>query len=266
VRAEPSELIIGQGLPLPATTLTALAVEPTGLPVQTRFSLCTRLGDAPPGDLACPGNAGIDLPDAGPAGARLDLANPDIVAFAASVQLDGGAFDAGGLAEQLAAGVPLLVGFEADAPAQDGGPTPQKLSGFAAVLLRTPDKGPANVNPELTALRIAEAPDGGGLEFDPGPEIPQSGEELIVDAGLVMRLTPVTAPKDDPAKKYGYSFFTTAGSISSLRSTDITGTGQTAPIWVEWTAPLEPQDVRFWVVVRDGRGGTAWLERKLHVR
>lgn len=76
----------------------------------------------------------------------------------------------------------------------------------------------------------------------------------------------LAAPKDDPSKKYGYSFFTTAGTISSLRSTDITATGQPAPIWVDWTAPDRAQEVRLWVVLRDGRGGTAWLTRVVPVR
>ena len=77
-----------------------------------------------------------------------------------------------------------------------------------------------------------------------------------------MRLQPRWLPKDDPSKKYGFSFFATAGEISSLRSTDTTATGEPAETWVEWTAPAGPQPaVRFWVVLRDGRGGTDWLEK-----
>ena len=272
VRAEPAELILAQGAPLPATTLTALAVEPSGVPVETHFSLCTRLGDAPPGDLACPGTAGIDLPDAGPEAARLDLSDPRIVAFAASVQLDGGAIDAGGLAQQLSQGVPLLVGFESTAPAfgnPDGGPAGgadglQHLQGFAAITLRTAERGPANLNPELIGLRLVNAPDG-GFDYDPGPEVPADGG-LVVPTGAVLRLTPVSAPKDDATKKYGYSFFVTGGSLGALRSVDITATGQPGDIWVQWSTPLDPQPVRLWVVVRDGRGGTAWLERVVQVR
>jgi hypothetical protein len=77
----------------------------------------------------------------------------------------------------------------------------------------------------------------------------------------VVRLQPEAAPKDDPSKKYVYSFFATAGDISSLRSTDITATGQAAETWVEWTAPDAPQAVRFWLVLRDDRAGVDWLEK-----
>jgi hypothetical protein len=34
---------------------------------------------------------------------------------------------------------------------------------------------------------------------------------------------------------------------------------------VEWTAPPIPGPVRFWVVVRDDRGGAGWLIRDVQV-
>jgi hypothetical protein len=237
VRADPAELILLPDAGPPATTLTALAVDPSGAAVSVRFALCMDLSGVPSATLPCPGSAGIDLADAGPLSARLDLSDPRILAFAASVQLDGGALDAGGIAKSLDQGVPLLVGFDATAAAED-------LSGFATITLRTDLRGPADVNPELVRLDI----DGG------------------VHPGSTVRLTPVTAPKDDPSKRYGFSFFATAGEISSLRSTDTTASGDPAPIWVDFTLPGTAGPVRLWVVVRDGRGGTAWLERALTVR
>jgi hypothetical protein len=33
----------------------------------------------------------------------------------------------------------------------------------------------------------------------------------------------------------------------------------------EWTAPAEPGPVRLWGVIRDNRGGTAWVEGKIIV-
>jgi hypothetical protein len=239
VRAEPPELILEPGSPLPAATLTALAVEPSGIAISVQFALCTRLGDAPSPTLPCPGSAGIDLPDAGPLAARLDLADPRILAFAAQAQLDGGAFDAGGIALGLDQGVPLLVGFTALAGQQ-------KLDGFESITLRSPARGPVNQNPEITGLQV--------------------GDGSPVHANQKVRLQPLTAPKDDATERYGFSFFATAGNISSLRSTDTTATGQPAPTWVEWTAPASPQPVRFWVVVRDGRGGTGWLHQNLDVQ
>lgn len=240
VRAEPPELILDADAgTIPATTLTALAVNPRGEPIAVRFAFCTDLSGVPSATLACPGASGIDLPDAGPLAARLELSDPRIVAFAQAAQLDGGAFDAGGLVKTLDEGVPLLYGFTATAGTQESG-------GFGTITLRTPARGPANVNPELLDLEIG---DGG-----------------TVAAGEVVRLQPVAAPKDDAAEKYGYSFFATAGEISSLRSTDTTATGGTARTWVDWTAPATAQEVRLWVVLRDGRGGTAWLTRDVQVR
>ena len=236
VRADPPELVLLPDAGLPATTLTALAVDPSGAAISMRYALCADLSGVPSPDLPCPGAAGLDLPDAGPLAARLDLSDPRLLAFAASV--DAGAFqDAGGIAAALDQGVPLLYGFEASAG-------DAQLDGFGTITLRTGKRGPAGTNPELLALDI----DGG------------------VSPGATVRLTPVTAPKDDPTKRYGFSFFATAGEISSLRSTDTTATGQSAPTWVDWTVPDAGGVVRLWVVVRDGRGGTAFLEREVTVR
>jgi hypothetical protein len=234
VRADPAELILDPDAGFPAATVTALAVQADGGPISLQFALCTDITGAPSPTLPCPGDAGIELPESGPVSARLDLSDPRILAFAASAQLDGG-FDAGfGIESSLDQGVPLLLGFTARADAQ-------RIDGFQTLILRSPARGPADVNPVLLELEIG----------DGGPIAPNETVRLQPDAG----------PKDDPAKKYGYSFFATAGEISSLRSTDTTASGQPAETWVEWKAPDAGQQVRFWVVVRDGRGGTAWLER-----
>jgi hypothetical protein len=257
VRAEPAELILSADAGVPAATLTALAVEPTGAPVSLQFALCTWLGDAPPATLPCPGSEGIDLPDAGVASARLDLADPRIVAFAQQAQLDAGTFDAGGIPESLAEGVTLLVGLTATAPPA------QRLDAFATITVRDDTNGPANTNPDLDALTIATARS--DFDVDPAVEIPADGT-LTVARGAKTHLTPVAAPKPDPTERYGFSFFATRGEIGSLRSTDTTSTGQPAPTWVQWTAPDDPGPVQLWVVVRDGRGGTGWLTRTLTVQ
>ena len=101
----------------------------------------------------------------------------------------------------------------------------------------------------------------GGQGID-APEV----QPLPLRTGETVRLIPVPAPRDDPSKRYGYSFFTTGGSTSALRSTDTTATGQPAEISVSWTAPPAPETVRIWVVARDGRGGTGWIERSVAVR
>ena len=235
VRADPPELVLVADGGLPATTLTALAIDPSGAAISMRYALCLDLSGVPSATLPCPGSAGLDLPDAGPLAARLDLSDPRLLAFAATA--DGGAVDAGGILAALDDGVPLLYGFTATAGAA-------RLDGFGTLTLRSAKRGPAGTNPELLALDI----DGG------------------VSPGATVRLTPVTAPKDDATKRYGFSFFATGGEISSLRSTDTTATGEAAPTWVDWTVPDAGGSVRLWVVVRDGRGGTAFLERDVSVR
>ena len=237
VRADPPELILEADAGLPGTTLTALATDPSDSAISMRYALCTDLSGVPSATLPCPGTSGIDLPNAGPSAARLDLSDPRILAFAASAQVDGGTFDAGGLARTLDEGIPLLYGFQATA----GG---AQFDGFGTITLRTGKRGPADTNPELT-----------GLDIDGG-----------LGRGATVRLTPLTAPKDDATKRYGFSFFATAGEISSLRSTDTTATGEAANTWVDWTVPDAGGPVRLWVVVRDGRGGTAFFEREVTVR
>src|SRR5437868_14883922 len=240
VRADPPELVFEPDAGAPAATLTALAVEPGDASVTVQFALCKEITGTPSPTLPCPGDAGIELPSTGPVSARLDLAEPSIVAFASAAQLDAGLFDGGaGIEETLGEGVPLLIGFTARTASE-------RLDGFSILILRSDARGPADENPELNDFLIA---DGG----------------LIVTREVV-RLQPVPVGPDDPPKVF--SFFATAGSVSSLRSTNRTVTGQPAPIWVEWTAPdpTPAAPVRLWVVVRDEQGGTAWAERSAHLQ
>ncbi|MFL5362894.1 MAG: hypothetical protein ACJ78U_18170 [Myxococcales bacterium] len=262
VSAEPADLVVSQGQPPPRTTLTALAVEPSGAPVTMRFALCTEQSATPAPDLDCPGAQGIDLPPSGSTSAILDLGDPRIVAFAQSA--DAGVADGGSLPS---GGIPVVVGFEASAPAHtlpdggpagaDGGPL-QIVRGFTLVDLHD-DSRPTNRNPRVDALLVAA---------DGGPDLAPDGS---VPVGTVQRLTPVPAPDakervpGGAVESLGYSFFATAGSLSSLRSTDTTATGEPADTFVDWNAPADPGPVRMWVVVRDGRGGTGWLERDFSV-
>jgi hypothetical protein len=263
VRADPAEIVVSDGGSPPVTTLTALAVEPSGVATAVRYALCTVQDPAPSPTLDCPGSQGLDLPARGDDSALLDLRDPRFLPILLTA--DGGTSDA---AAVLREGVPVVIGFEATAPAHteaDGGPAGadggslQVVRGYTTVVVHD-DSRPANQNPELAAVRIG--PDGGiDLAADGSTAVPSA---------TVERLTPIPAPgakEGTPSgpEKLGYSFFATAGSVSSLRSTDTTSTGQTADTFVDWTTPSGPGPVRIWVVVRDGRGGTGWLERDLSV-
>ena len=264
VQAEPAELIVEPGQPLPRTTLTALAVEPSGAPIAMEYALCTVQEAVPPPDVDCPGTQGIPLAPAGPTSAVLDLGDPRAIALALQLAQDAGVADGGGLPP---GGVPVLVGFRATAPAHtlpDGGPPGtgagdvQIFQGLTTVTARGPG-APANGNPAIAALRMGDA----------GVELAADGTSGA-PASTTQRLTPVPAPgskepADGGVEALGYSFFATAGSISALRSTDTTATGQPADTSVDWTTPAQAQQARLWVVVRDGRGGVGWIARSVEV-
>jgi hypothetical protein len=252
VRAEPAELIVGSGPP-PSSTLTALAVLPDGGPTSVDFAICTDQTNPPAADLDCPGTQGIALPPAGPTSAVLDLSDPRIQQLAAALAQSA---NAGAALDQ---GVPIVIGFQANAADAlvDGGPARQIVRGLTTISAYGPTRM-LNHNPELAALRT----DAGEVAADGG---------TVFAADTVQRLTPEPLPdaKEPTAEgpeKLGFSFFATAGEISSLRSTETTATGQPGSLFTDYTAPREEQQVRLWVVVRDGRGGTGWLERLVEVR
>ena len=258
VQAEPAELIVDPSQPPPKTTLTAFAVEPSGATIAMEYALCTVQELVPPPDVDCPGTQGIPLPPAGPLSAVLDLGDPRAIALAQQIAQDGG----GTLPPE---GFPILVGFRATAPAHglpDGGPPGadggdlQIFNGLTTVTARAPG-APLNHNPAIDSLLLGDA----GIAGDGSTQAP---------ASTTLRLTPVPAPDakepaDGGVESLGYSFFATAGSISSLRSTDTTATGQPADTSVDWSTPSEPQDAGLWVVVRDGRGGVGWISRYVRV-
>ena len=67
-------------------------------------------------------------------------------------------------------------------------------------------------------------------------------------------------------EKLNFSFYATAGEVGQLRSADTTATGQPGLASVDYTVPLAAAaPVRLWLVVRDGRGGVGWLERRFTV-
>jgi len=264
VQAEPAELIVDPAQPLPRTTLTALAVEPSGAPIAMEYALCTVQQAVPPPNVDCPGTQGIPLPPAGPTSAVLDLGDPRAIALALQFAQDGGMADGGALPPE---GIPVLVGFRATAPAHtlpDGGPPAadggdlQVFRGLTTVTARGPG-APPNQNPGIAAVWLGAA----------GIEIAADGT-TAAPASTIQRVTPIPAPgakepADGGVEALGYSFFATAGSISDLRSTDTTATGEPADTFVDWTMPGTAQQARLWVVVRDGRGGVGWIARSVQV-
>jgi hypothetical protein len=142
----------------------------------------------------------------------------------------------------LTSGTSLVVGISASSGSEI-------LDGFAEVPLLQP---PAAVheNPEMRALLVN------------GVELPADGSGVL-PAGTKVRLEPVQASGTDPLN---FTFFATDGDVDSLRSADQTVTGEPADPSIDYTVPVSPGEVRFWVVVRDGRGGVGWLTRTAQVR
>lgn len=62
------------------------------------------------------------------------------------------------------------------------------------------------------------------------------------------------------------SWFTTLGELSPTQTGGTAFDGVESPHYAEWELPEEgapEQEVTFWVVVRDGRGGTSWTSRRV---
>src|SRR5262249_43062153 len=147
VQANPAELVVEDSLP--AVTLTALAIVPSGAPIELQWALCPLPANVPPpASLDCPGSYGIALTQDGNGVALLDLADPSTQLFWDVLfrTPDGTPLTDDQRASTLAAGTTAVAGFSAKA----GG---EELDGFAEIPLRSAG-APLNHNPSLTGLLV----------------------------------------------------------------------------------------------------------------
>ena len=130
-----------------------------------------------------------------------------------------------------------------------------------------------NVNPVIPGLRMNgfawDAGDvirvrGATAEWEVTPDDLTGLEETYVVPSLSLK--PVTL-----VESWKISWHSTLGRFSSTTTggTDFTGaTGKHHSMWLPridgGTEGIPEQDVDFWAVVRDGRGGETWLNRKAH--
>jgi hypothetical protein len=251
VKAEPAELIADKAADPPQTTLTALAVDPSGATIEVRWALCTAQG-VPSPSIDCPGAQGLDLLADASFRGKLDLGSQQFRGAYQQILTGQAGFPPDQVAEQLAQGVPLIVGFTALLGAQ-------RFPGLTTITLRSPDANkPVNQNPGVASLfagDFAIADDG----------------STTVPTGATVHLTPVPSEGSheltaDGYEKLNYSFYSTDGEVQTLRSTDTTASGTDADPSIDWIAPKTPGTVQLWVVVRDGRGGVGWLARTLTVQ
>ncbi len=137
-----------------------------------------------------------------------------------------------------------------------------------------PPKTP-NRNPELTALKIAGTPtiERGPIEVGRGDEVLL--EPIFHEGATVEEYVVPLFPDPETRTLGGYrvlteaisfDFYATAGGFDAgtLRTRDVTGDAE--ELEATWTAPDEVGEQRLWVVVRDDRGGTSWVERVFAVR
>lgn len=135
--------------------------------------------------------------------------------------------------------------------------------------------GDVNLNPTLEAEAIE-------LDEQEWPELPAAEGDCAgaghpeVDAGSkhVIQVAldeqdrdplPVESELDPAREALQLSHFTTAGDLSRVFQS-VAWDSRELSRRVEWTAPAEPGLVRFWLVLRDFRGGGDFTERAVCVR
>jgi hypothetical protein len=66
-------------------------------------------------------------------------------------------------------------------------------------------------------------------------------------------------------ERWQVAWHTSLGTLSPTETGGVDLGGEAGRHHVEWQPPegVGPRDVRFWVTVRDGRGGLSWLTRRV---
>jgi hypothetical protein len=259
IKAEPAELALAPDastLP-PPVTFDALTATPDGRAVTVTYALC-RPDVNPYGDVACPGDSGVPLSNG-----RLDLNDPAVQALLIeSFQAatggtgggSGGSFDFSDPAVQavLQAGLPLFVGYEAtDGSGEAGGVE----RGVRRITLRVTDT--PNLNPVMQDVLWNGASLAGPLPLDREvtftPVLGEGSEESY------------STPDGVKTEQVFYSWYATGeGEVKSFRSLEPVD-GKPGDPTSDYQTPATASRVSFWVVARDGRGGTDWWVRTVDV-
>jgi hypothetical protein len=248
IRADPPELVVPQdgGLP-PPVHFTVLAFAPNGGTPVVTLAVCLS-GNPYAAGFACPGADGIPLPDD-----TLDVANP---AFLGA--LDGGFPDAGLPSEEP--GVqPIAIGYLATTGTGPG----QSEVGVYRLGVRF--YGEPNHNPQLlqvtvpdnSSLQGALLPLGQDVQLT--PHVVQGGPDpawpsVGVDGGIE---TYLSLDGGILYEDLTYSWYATAPDVTYFRSREPTPVDTAETAYSQFNGSvLGP--VTFYVVLRDGRGGTDW--------
>jgi len=143
----------------------------------------------------------------------------------------------------------------------------QKLMVYSCAYF--PGKSFANVNPVLPGVTLKGAPwgeaevpvvqgDGNTVRLAV-PDFSEREEDYAVPS---YSLEPVSLHES-----WRISWYSTLGTLgpATTGGTDVSGSeGRNFSDWNPSSKATQEQEVRFWMVARDGRGGLSWLRRTLH--
>jgi hypothetical protein len=252
IRADPPELVVPAdgGLP-PPVHFTVLAFAPNGATPTVTLALCLS-GNPYVAGFPCPGADGITLVDD-----TLDVADPAIAALLGT--LDGGLPDAG-LPQTEPGVLQVAIGYFATTGGTEAGASEEGVYRLSVRFSGNP-----NHNPQLLSVAV---PDGGPLEdallplgqdVDFTPQIPTGGEDpgfpsVGVDGGIE------TYPSLDGGILYenlNYSWYATLPTVNDFRSREPTPADTVETAYSQYNGS-SAGTVTFYVVLRDGRGGTDW--------
>jgi hypothetical protein len=143
--------------------------------------------------------------------------------------------------------------------------------GYKRLLFSLPFRSPPqqpNTNPQLLGVTL------NNQSWDAGTTpVLISGDNAIVPQPDPALVEEYDRPTFDGQlihfrESWRYSFFATSGKFNNATSGGTNNlTGQTASADNTWKPEhsAHPQDILFWMVVRDGRGGENWVIRRAHL-
>ncbi len=244
LRADPPEVDLRDaGLP-PPVVFSPLSYPDGGLTF--RLALCGP-GNPFAADFDCPGTNGVDLPDL-----VLDASRPELQAFLQAAFGSVGAID-GGINVGEPGVAQIAIGYEL--ARMDAGTDPSNRErGIYRLAVRF--SGAPNHNPELLDVTL---PDGGPLQ---GAVLPLNQEirlyPHIPDGGPGGIETYVGLDGGIQHERFSYSWESTAGEVVDFRSAEPIPEDPNATSDVRFRTHATPIPVRFYVVLRDLRGGASW--------
>jgi hypothetical protein len=252
IRAEPPEIdIFGE------VELSALIADPggEGRPLECTWAVCLFELSHLATDLPCPGPGSFYLSgDCDSATLRMT----DLAAWLAEQGFPVDQFDPENPPmEEL----PLIVGLLVQAGEE-------QTKGFKRIGVRLIDKEEEfNQNPGLLAVSV------GGQRWEPGADPPEivAGQKILVvpEADESTRQTYLREEDDlERLEDFQFSWFTTSGEFlhrRTLLEVDSHGQRLDTNTWKLPPDVLLPEHT-LWLVVRDGRYGTDWLEMPVLIR